>query len=132
MVHDSDFLSGRNGRWTGCNLGWLLKPNNMAKVLNGSYGNRAAPAPVESLWEELQAAAKKMAGLYSPYACIGSGDERHTPEEIEEWKRECWDGLPEQLQRFVGSGDELAAIGRLDARKREQTVLPRLRRFLGG
>ena len=36
----SDFLSGRNGKWTACNLDWLLKEANMIKVLEGSYSNR--------------------------------------------------------------------------------------------
>ena len=132
MVHDSDFLTGRNGRWTGCTFGWLMRPENMEKVLNGNYANRAAPAPVESLWKELQKAAKKMAGLYSPYACVGSGEERYTAEQIEAWKQDCWNDLPDQLKQFVGNIDELAAIGKLDSKKQEQTVLPRLRRYLGG
>lgn len=132
MVHDSDFLTGRNGRWTGCTFGWLMRPENMEKVLNGNYANRAAPAPVESLWKELQKAAKKMAGLYSPYACVGSGEERYTAEQIEAWKQDCWNDLPDQLKQFVVNADELAAIGKLDSKKQEQTVLPRLRRYLGG
>lgn len=37
----SDFLSGRNGKWTSCNFDWLLNENNMLKVLEGSYDNRA-------------------------------------------------------------------------------------------
>ncbi len=35
----SNFLSGRNGRWTGCNLDWLLKSSNCLKVLEGNYDN---------------------------------------------------------------------------------------------
>lgn len=35
----SDFLSGRNGRWNGCNLDWLMQSKNMIKVLEGSYNN---------------------------------------------------------------------------------------------
>jgi len=35
----SDFLSGRNGRWTSCNFDWLLKESNMVKVLEGIYDN---------------------------------------------------------------------------------------------
>ena len=34
---DSDFLSGRNGRWSGCNFDWFLKPANWAKVVEGTY-----------------------------------------------------------------------------------------------
>jgi hypothetical protein len=35
----SDFLSGRNGRWSGCNFDWLLKSANMIRVLEGNYNN---------------------------------------------------------------------------------------------
>jgi hypothetical protein len=44
----SDFLSGRSGRWTGCNIDWLLNENNMIKVLEGSYDNKASPASKHS------------------------------------------------------------------------------------
>jgi len=40
----SDFLSGRSGRWTGCNFDWLMKPSNMVKVLEGCYDNKNTPA----------------------------------------------------------------------------------------
>lgn len=36
----SDFLSGRNGKWTNCNFDWLLNETNMAKVLEGNYDNK--------------------------------------------------------------------------------------------
>ncbi len=39
-AEDSDFLSGRNGRWTGCNFDWLINTNNFVKVLEGSYNDR--------------------------------------------------------------------------------------------
>ncbi len=37
----SDYLSGRNGKWTSCNFDWLLKEDNFVKVLEGTYDNRA-------------------------------------------------------------------------------------------
>lgn len=40
-VATSDFLSGRNGKWTACDLGWLVKADNFAKVLQGNYDNKA-------------------------------------------------------------------------------------------
>lgn len=43
-AQESDFLSGRSGRWTGCNFDWLLKEANMVKVLEGCYDNRGSPA----------------------------------------------------------------------------------------
>jgi hypothetical protein len=39
-VEASDFLSGRTGKWTSCNVDWLLKPANFTKVLEGNYDNR--------------------------------------------------------------------------------------------
>ena len=36
----SDFLSGRNGKWTACNFDWLLNENNMIKVLEENYKNK--------------------------------------------------------------------------------------------
>lgn len=35
----SDFLTGRKGKWAGCNFDWLLKEANMVKVLEGNYDN---------------------------------------------------------------------------------------------
>ena len=35
----SDYLSGRNGVWTACDIEWLLNQNNMLKVLEGRYDN---------------------------------------------------------------------------------------------
>lgn len=39
-VADSDFLCGRNRKWLGCNLAWLVKAENFAKVIEGQYDNR--------------------------------------------------------------------------------------------
>lgn len=41
-VAESDFLMGRDGKWSGCNLAWLVKAENFAKVLEGQYENRSA------------------------------------------------------------------------------------------
>jgi hypothetical protein len=41
-VARSDFLSGRNGKWGGCSLAWLIKADNFAKVIEGAYENREA------------------------------------------------------------------------------------------
>jgi uncharacterized protein YdaU (DUF1376 family) len=42
FVAKSDFLTGRNGRWSNCDLGWLMNQNNFAKVIQGNYQNREA------------------------------------------------------------------------------------------
>lgn len=43
-VAKSDFLTGRDGRWAGCDLAWLVKADNFAKVLQGNYENRQEAA----------------------------------------------------------------------------------------
>jgi predicted transcriptional regulator len=35
----SDFLSGRNGSWKGCNFDWLMKQANFVKTIEGNYDN---------------------------------------------------------------------------------------------
>ena len=44
-VEESDFLSGRSGKWTGCNFDWILKPLNMVKILEGNYTNQGESSP---------------------------------------------------------------------------------------
>lgn len=41
-VAESDFLTGRTGKFTGCDLGWLANEENFAKVMQGNYENKAA------------------------------------------------------------------------------------------
>jgi len=43
-VAKSDFLTGRDGRWSGCDLAWLVKADNFAKVMQGNYENRQEAA----------------------------------------------------------------------------------------
>jgi len=44
-AEESDFLSGRDGKWTSCNFDWLLNENNMVKVLEGNYDNKHRGSP---------------------------------------------------------------------------------------
>lgn len=39
-IEQSDFLTGRDGKWQGCSIDWILKPGNWAKILEGNYDNR--------------------------------------------------------------------------------------------
>jgi hypothetical protein len=41
-VSESDFLTGRGGKFSGCHLGWLMKKDNFNKVVQGNYENRGA------------------------------------------------------------------------------------------
>lgn len=34
---ESDFLTGRNQRWTGCDLAWLMQASKFERVLTGAY-----------------------------------------------------------------------------------------------
>ena len=41
-VAKSDFLTGRDSKWQGCDLGWLVKAENFSKVISGNYDNKEA------------------------------------------------------------------------------------------
>lgn len=41
-VAESEFLTGRNGRFHGCDLQWLMKRDNFRKVVEKKYVNRGA------------------------------------------------------------------------------------------
>ena len=38
-VEQSDFLTGRNGKWLNCSFDWIFKPCNLVKILSGNYDN---------------------------------------------------------------------------------------------
>lgn len=39
-AQNSDFLSGRSGKWNGCSFDWLINKTNVLKVLEGQYQNK--------------------------------------------------------------------------------------------
>lgn len=41
-VAGSDFLTGRTGAWTGCDLAWICNAENFAKIIEGKYENKEA------------------------------------------------------------------------------------------
>lgn len=47
-VEQSDFLSGRSGKWSGCSLDWVLKPANWQKIIEGTYDNRRGSKPAKN------------------------------------------------------------------------------------
>lgn len=47
-VNASDFLNGNNGKWTGCNFDWILKPANLTKIIEGNYDNKSVNRPSTS------------------------------------------------------------------------------------
>ena len=38
-VEKSDFLSGRNGKWSNCGFDWIFNPSNFVKIIEGNYDN---------------------------------------------------------------------------------------------
>lgn len=39
-AEESDFLTGRNGKWGGANFDWIMNTNNIVKILEGNYKNK--------------------------------------------------------------------------------------------
>ncbi len=39
MVQESDFLTGRSGKWGKCSFDWIVNKKNALKILEGNYGN---------------------------------------------------------------------------------------------
>ena len=53
-IEASDFLSGRNKKWTSCGFDWCLKAGNLVKILEGSYSNRTeATSAEQSEYEQM-------------------------------------------------------------------------------
>ncbi|MGB9780641.1 hypothetical protein [Caldanaerobacter sp.] len=52
-AEESDFLSGRSGKWNGCNFDWLINYNNFIKVLEGTYDNKEAKPKSWNVLERL-------------------------------------------------------------------------------
>lgn len=45
MAEESDFLTGRNGKWGGANFDWIMNTNNIVKILEGNYKNKTENKP---------------------------------------------------------------------------------------
>ena len=59
-IENSDFLTGKNGSWNGCNFDWIFKPQNLIKIIEGNYDNKnsnpkSEPKPQNPVWDELDA-----------------------------------------------------------------------------
>lgn len=39
-VESSDFLTGRKGTWSGACFDWIMKPQNLIKIIEGNYDNK--------------------------------------------------------------------------------------------
>ena len=46
-IEASDFLTGRNKKWTHCGFDWCLKVGNLVKILEGGYNDRTSKTSAE-------------------------------------------------------------------------------------
>lgn len=49
-VNESDFLSGRNGKWKDCYFGWIIEQEHMKNIIEGKYDNKETSVK-ENKWE---------------------------------------------------------------------------------
>ena len=54
MAEESDFLSGRNGKWDGCSFDWIIKEANLVKILEGNYDNKTKSKASSSSNKDIQ------------------------------------------------------------------------------
>lgn len=47
-AQESDFLSGRSGKWDGCSFDWLINKQNALKVIEGNYKNKGGEVNARS------------------------------------------------------------------------------------
>ena len=40
LAEESDFLTGRSGKWGGASFDWIMNTNNIVKILEGNYRNK--------------------------------------------------------------------------------------------
>ncbi|MBO5839778.1 MAG: hypothetical protein J6R06_08910, partial [Bacteroidales bacterium] len=45
LAEESDFLTGRSGKWGGANFDWIMNTNNIVKILEGNYTNKNQNKP---------------------------------------------------------------------------------------
>ena len=53
-VQESDFLTGRDGKWNNCGFDWVLKPSNLTKVMEGTYRNKEEETPASYDIDEME------------------------------------------------------------------------------
>ena len=59
-IESSDFLTGKNGSWSGCNFDWVFKPQNLIKIIEGNYDNKTfTPISQSSTSTSVQAISNK-------------------------------------------------------------------------
>jgi len=64
LVEKSDFLSGRNGKWSGCNFDWIMTQSHFLKIMEGVYKNKGGGSNELSKGHSEQAHHKLFADEY--------------------------------------------------------------------
>jgi hypothetical protein len=78
MAQESDFLSGRNGKWTNCNFDWLLAENNMVNILEGKYINR------DSIKQQAQSSNNQSNKHKTKFHLANSRGDKYSADELEQ------------------------------------------------
>ena len=52
LAEESDFLTGRSGKWGGANFDWIMNTNNIVKILEGNYRNKEGAKTGVELYRE--------------------------------------------------------------------------------
>jgi|GEM_PF-824465 hypothetical protein len=99
----SDFLSGRDSKWSGCAFDWLLNSKNVLKVLEGNYDNK----------QNMQ----RQTGKVSTF-----NNFKQRPDALEKYKeleRVTQEAIRQRHEHEVESSDGKAFIDRLRNRSKE-------------
>ena len=52
QVAESDFLTGRSGKWR-CDFDWVIQPDNFQKIAEGRYSNAQTVEPKGTFYDRL-------------------------------------------------------------------------------
>ncbi len=88
-AQSSDFLSGRNGKWSACNFDWLLLPSKFLSTLEGTYCNKGGSAMPDNVRTALSLVEKysreEGANDYQEGSCEVVGDDGFSLPEYEDY-----------------------------------------------
>ncbi len=86
----SDFLSGRNGKWTGCSFNWLLLEENRTKVKQGNYDNSRREREEPRLVFDEEKTRRVSASMW--YSGLSQEESATIERELEAKGRKTYDG----------------------------------------
>ncbi len=85
LVEDSDFLTGRSGKWC-ANFDWIIKAGNVFKILEGNYVNKLATTSSPYLNKQNQRLANRIYEDKKSIKIVKDSKEKNLPYEL-------WDNL---------------------------------------